>query len=104
QPVLVVANHMSWLDPLLLSATGATAFIAKRDIEGWPLVGRFVGNAGGVFIDRVDYAGLDPVIRHLGERLARRAGPICFFPEGTTNDGTALLPFATSFFEAAIQP
>lgn len=98
---LFVANHISWFDIYALNSIRAVRFIAKLDIRSWPVLGWFVEKGNTLFVDRGKRteAGrmLDVTIRALenGDLLA-------FFPEGTTTDGTHLLPFKASLIQAAI--
>lgn len=98
---LIVANHLSYLDVWVLSAITQCAFVAKKEVRSWPLVGWVARLAGTVFVDRSRPSqahGLRPQIQqHLecGERLV-------LFPEGTSTGGDEVLPFHSSLFEAAI--
>ncbi len=98
---LLSSNHISWIDTLLISSRIPAGFIAKSQIRRWPLIGRFVGGSGGIFIERRDIRSLDAGVRQAAARLA--AGKhVCWFPEGTTTDGFHLRNFTATFFQAAI--
>jgi len=107
--VLVVANHVSWLDIFALHAAGPVRFIAKAEIARWPVLGRLVAGVGTLFIDR---ARRHDTHRINGEvTAALRAGDIvAVFPEATTSDGTRVLPFKGSLLQpivdvaGAVQP
>ena len=107
--VLVVANHVSWLDIFALHAAGPVRFIAKAEIARWPILGRLVAGVGTLFIDR---ARRHDTHRINGEVTAAiRAGDIvAIFPEATTSDGTRVLPFKGSLLQpivdadGAVQP
>lgn len=102
QPVLWVANHVSWVDIFVLNAIRSTAFVAKSEIRRWPLIGWLVAGAGTVFIER----GQRQAIRTVGEKMQVRFGQgeaIGLFPEGTTSPGFSVSPFHSSLFEPAIR-
>jgi 1-acyl-sn-glycerol-3-phosphate acyltransferase len=99
---LVVANHSSWLDIVVINAVQPSAFIAKAEIASWPLVGTLVGRSGTLFIERGKRHAVHAVLQSALERL--KAGRfVAVFPEGTTNDCRQLLPFHGNMMEAAIR-
>lgn len=96
-----VANHVSWLDIQAIHSVHAVRFIAKHEIGDWPVFGRLAACAGTVFIERTRRHEARRTVAMLTERL--RAGDcICFFPEGTTSDGSTVRPFKSSLLQAAI--
>lgn len=100
-PLLLVSNHISWLDIMSLHAARYCRFVAKADMQGWPLVGRLVAGAGTLFIQRESRRDAMRMVQHMAERL--RAGEVlAVFPEGTTSDGQDLLPFHANLLQAAI--
>ncbi|MFT3719331.1 lysophospholipid acyltransferase family protein [Pseudorhodoferax sp.] len=100
-PVLLVANHISWLDIVAIHAAGWCRFVAKADVAHWPLVGRLATGAGTLYIERASRRDAMRVVHHMRDRLA--AGDVvAIFPEGTTGDGRALLPFHANLLQAAI--
>ncbi len=100
-PLLVVANHISWLDILVMNAAGPARFVSKADVKRWPLLGSLISGAGTVFIERESRRDALRVVHHMADAL--RAGDVlAVFPEGTTGDGTALLPFHANLLQAAI--
>lgn len=97
----MVANHISWLDIVLLLATGHCKFVAKAEIAHWPLLGSLTRGAGTLFIERESPRDALRVMHRMAEEL--RAGEIlAIFPEGTTSNGLQLLPFHANLFQAAI--
>jgi 1-acyl-sn-glycerol-3-phosphate acyltransferase len=99
---LIVANHSSWLDIVVINAVQPSAFIAKAEIATWPLVGTLVGRSGTLFIERGKRHAVHAVLQSALERL--KAGRfVAVFPEGTTNDCQQLLPFHGNMMEAAIR-
>lgn len=109
--VLYVANHSSWLDILALAGVTGTAYVAKSDMRSWPVLGWLAKLNETVFVDREAgrrrpqraadgaTAGLDHYVEAVGSAL-RRGRPLTIFPEGTTGDGRALLPFKSSLLAA----
>ncbi|HET6827096.1 MAG TPA: lysophospholipid acyltransferase family protein [Ramlibacter sp.] len=100
-PVLLVANHISWLDILVLHAARHCRFVSKSDVKHWPLIGRLATGAGTLYIERTKRRDAMRVVHHMTESL--RAGDIiAVFPEGTTTDGLGVLPFHANLLQAAI--
>lgn len=100
-PLLLVANHISWLDILVLHAGRYCRFVSKADVHHWPLIGRLATGAGTLYIERESRRDAMRVVHHMAESL--RAGDVLgVFPEGTTSDGLALLPFHANLLQAAI--
>lgn len=100
-PVLLVANHLSWLDIPVLHAARHCRFISKSDIDAWPLVATLARAAGTLFIDRSSRRDTLRIVGLMSEALRQR-DVLAVFPEGTTGDGGAMLPFRANLLEAAI--
>ncbi|MDO4248305.1 MAG: 1-acylglycerol-3-phosphate O-acyltransferase [Neisseria sp.] len=99
---LVVANHVSWLDIFAISALCPSSFIAMKEMQSWPLLGKIATHAGTVFINRGSRKDIGPINAAIVASL--QAGQnVCFFPEAATSPGTGLLPFKAALFESAIQ-
>lgn len=97
---LVIANHVSWLDiPALARATG-TAFVGHSGLAQVPLIRHLCAMNDTVFIARHDRASVAEQVEQVRAAIAG-AGALAIFPEGTTSDGTALLPFKSSLLAAA---
>lgn len=94
-----VANHVSWLDIIVIGACEPTRFLAKSEIEHWPVAG-WLANACGTFYIRRGKGGARPLLEKLVPHL-RAGGSIVVFPEGTTSDGEQVLPFHPRLFAAA---
>ncbi len=100
-PVLLVANHISWLDIVVMHAAGYCRFVSKADVAHWPLIGSLATGAGTLYIERASRRDAMRVVHHMRERLV--AGDVvAIFPEGTTGDGRVLLPFHANLVQAAI--
>jgi lyso-ornithine lipid O-acyltransferase len=98
---LVVANHLSYLDIVIISAAMPSAFVSKSEIKSWPYFG-WASQAGGtIFIDRRSRASTREAGKQIAERLALPV-PVLLFPEGTSSDGSEVLRFHSSLFEPAI--
>lgn len=99
--VMFVANHVSWLDIYALKQLHSVHFVAKADIRNWPLIGWLAHHTGTLFIEREKRHDTGRAVHSVAQALAR-GECLCFFPEGTTTDGTELKPFKPSLFQAAI--
>jgi len=100
-PVLLVANHISWLDIVAMQAARHCRFISKSDVRHWPLVGMLAAGAGTLFVERASRRDAMRVVHQMADQL--RAGDVlAVFPEGTTGDGTQVLPFHANLLQAAI--
>lgn len=100
-PMLLVANHISWLDIVVMHAARYCRFVSKADVHHWPVVGTLAGGAGTLFIERESRRDAMRVVHRMAEAL--QAGDVlAIFPEGTTSDGLKLLPFHANLFQAAI--
>ena len=100
-PMLLVANHISWLDILVMHAARYCRFVSKADVKRWPLIGALATGAGTLYIERESRRDAMRVVHHMAERL--QGGDIlAVFPEGTTSDGVTLLPFHANLVQAAI--
>jgi len=99
---LLVANHISWLDVAAMHAVCPRArFVSKADVRRWPVLGWLIGEVGTLFIERERKRDALRVVHQVAEAL--RAGEaVAVFPEGTTGDGRALLPFHANLLQAAI--
>lgn len=100
-PLLLVANHISWLDIAVIHAAGYCRFVSKSDVKHWPIVGTLATGSGTLYIERASRRDAMRVVHHMTERL--RAGDVlAVFPEGTTGDGRSMLPFHANLLQAAI--
>jgi 1-acyl-sn-glycerol-3-phosphate acyltransferase len=100
KPAMFVTNHISWADIPVLAAALDADFVAKSDIQRWPVIGPLARRYGPVFIAREHRSGSHSQAHLIRARL--RAGrSVILCPEGTTSDGTSILPFRTSLFAAA---
>ncbi|MBX3610725.1 MAG: 1-acyl-sn-glycerol-3-phosphate acyltransferase [Hydrogenophaga sp.] len=100
-PLLQVANHLSWLDILVMNAVHPSRFVSKADVQHWPLLGSLITGAGTLYIERESRRDAMRVVHRVAERL-QGGDIVSVFPEGTTGDGSALLPFHANLLQAAI--
>jgi lyso-ornithine lipid O-acyltransferase len=99
---LIVSNHLTYLDILIYGAVRPFVFVAKCEVRRWPLLGTLASLGGTIFVDRdrsqrVAEAG-QQVEQALEDGLA-----VLLFPEGTSSDGSELLPFRSPLFEPAVR-
>jgi 1-acyl-sn-glycerol-3-phosphate acyltransferase len=100
--VLMVANHVSWLDiPALHASAPRTRFVSKSAIAHWPLLGRLARAGGTLFIERERKRDALRVVHEVADAL-RNADAVAVFPEGTTGAGHTVLPFHANLLQAAI--
>lgn len=98
---MFVGNHISWADIHALNSVIPLRFVAKSDIKNWPVFGYLVRASNTIFIDRNSRKDAARIVNITAQSLA--AGDnVCFFPEGTTTDGTHLVKFKSSIVQAAI--
>ena len=100
-PLLLVANHISWLDIVVLHAAHHCRFVSKSDVGRWPLVGALATGAGTLYIERRSRRDAMRVVHQMVQAL-RDGDILAIFPEGTTGDGEALLPFHANLIQAAM--
>ena len=102
QSGLLVCNHLSYLDVVVLSSIGPCVFVAKRDVAAWPLFGWLAHAAGTIFVDRERRLASADVVDLVREAIAG-SSLVVLFPEGTSSDGSTVLPFKSSLLESAVQ-
>ena len=100
--VLVVANHISWMDIMAIHAVYPRArFVSKADVKGWPLLNRLVDGGDTLYLERERRRDALRVVHQMAEAI-EQGHAVAVFPEGTTGDGRALLPFHANLLQAAI--
>ncbi|MBA5776080.1 1-acyl-sn-glycerol-3-phosphate acyltransferase [Stappia sp. F7233] len=100
RPLLVTANHASWIDITVLGSRMPLSFIAKSEVAGWPVFGLFARLQRTVFVDRQRRSETGRVAREIGARLVG-GDAMVLFAEGTSNDGNGVLPFRSALIGAA---
>jgi 1-acyl-sn-glycerol-3-phosphate acyltransferase len=99
---LLVCNHLSYLDVLVLSSVAPSVFVAKSDVARWPLFGWLARGAGTIFVDRTSRLaarrGADSIRKAIGSGVV-----VVLFPEGTSSGGATVLPFKSALLEPALK-
>lgn len=99
---LVVSNHLSYLDAVIISAVMPCFFVAKMEIDSWPYFGKAARTGGTIFVDRSSQASAVSVAAQISERLSLPIPvPVLLFPEGTSTDGAELLRFHSRLIDPA---
>jgi 1-acyl-sn-glycerol-3-phosphate acyltransferase len=101
--VLFLANHLSWLDILVLAGASGTAFVSKAEVAAIPVVGWLASLNNTVFVERAERSAVRGQADALRSALAS-GQPVALFPEGTTDGGPAVLPFRASLLAALFPP
>ncbi len=99
---LLVANHISYLDVVLIGAQAPTVFVTSREIEETPILGLFCRAAGCAFVERRRKTAVVQDLAAITELLAGGLD-VMFFPEGSTSDGGAFLDFKSTLLESALR-
>lgn len=99
---LLVCNHLSYLDIIVLAARQPLAFVAKKEVRSWPVIGWLAACGGTLFIDREARRDVARVGNEIGAAL-KSGAVVCIFPEGTSSDGADVLPFRPSLLQPAIE-
>ena len=98
----VVSNHLSYLDILLYSAVRPFVMVAKSEVRIWPLLGWLTSRAGTVYVTRGGEPSTYPGVNQAMAEAFRSELPVLFFPEGTTTDGTEVVPFRRGLFHSVL--
>ncbi|QWE08021.1 lysophospholipid acyltransferase family protein [Polynucleobacter ibericus] len=99
-PYLLASNHISWMDIHAINAFKPVRFVAKSDVEGWPIFGWMAKQLGTVFIKRDNSRHGKQVANEVARVLETQS--VCIFPEGTSTIGESVLPFKPNLFESAV--
>lgn len=100
-PAVLVANHVSYFDPLIIASAVPCSAIAKREVLSWPCIGELCRRLGVLFVRRGDPSSGARVLRE-ALRLLDAGVSVLVFPEGTTTRGGSVLPFKAGAFGAAL--
>ncbi len=101
EPGLIVCNHLSYLDVVVLAACAPMGFVAKHEVRSWPVFGWFASRSGTIFVRRGKASDAARSAQAMGGALAagRR---LVLFPEGTSSGGATVLPFKSSLLAPAV--
>ena len=97
KPLILIGNHCSYLDIIILGSVLPVCFVAKSEIKGWFLFGTLASLQNSIFIDRRNFKALDS-LKKISKNLSSNFA-IIIFPEGTTNNGKRVLKFRASLFK-----
>lgn len=100
RPLLITANHVSWLDITVLGSRMPLSFVAKSEVASWPVFGLFARLQRSVFVERERRSATARTASELGARLAE-GDAMVLFAEGTSNSGNEVLPFRSALIGAA---
>jgi 1-acyl-sn-glycerol-3-phosphate acyltransferase len=98
-PLLILANHASWLDIVVITALTPAVFVAKKEVAGWPIFGWLAKLQRTVFIDRERRHRTGAATQEIAERLIG-GDAVVLFAEGTSSDGNRILPFRSALIGA----
>jgi 1-acyl-sn-glycerol-3-phosphate acyltransferase len=99
---LLVCNHLSYLDVIVLSSIQPCVFVAKHDVAVWPLFGWLARAAGTIFVDRERRLASADVVDLVRDAVTG-GSLVVLFPEGTSSDGSTVLPFKSALLESAVE-
>lgn len=99
---LLVSNHLSYLDILVLAEAQPMVFLSKAEVRNWPLIGWLTRCAGTVFIRREQKSEVATVARQIASAVEQGL-VLTLFPEGTSTDGNTLLPFRSALLSPAAE-
>ena len=99
-PFLLASNHISWVDIHAINAFQPIRFVAKSEVEGWPVFGWMAKQLGTIFINRNNSRHGKYIANEVAKALKTQS--VCIFPEGTSTVGETVLPFKPNLFEAAV--
>jgi lyso-ornithine lipid O-acyltransferase len=102
RPALFIANHVSWVDIVIIGSITPVAFVAKREVASWPLIGITTKMQRTVFVDRARRQQAGDAAGEIVARL-KSGTAVVLFAEGTSSDGNRVLPFRSALFGAVRQ-
>ena len=91
---VIIANHMSYVDGIVLGSIFPIVFVSKKEVRSWPVVGLWNILCGTIFIDRQHKQEVGVMVDEMAAKLRQEAN-ILLFPEGTSTNGERMLPFQT---------
>ncbi|WP_423198204.1 MULTISPECIES: lysophospholipid acyltransferase family protein [unclassified Cupriavidus] len=98
---MLVSNHISWLDIYVIHCWEPTRFVAKSEIRGWPVIGWLCDKTGTIFIERANKRDAHRVLHQIAGEM-KKGDLVGVFPEGTTTDGSKVLPFHANLLQAPV--
>jgi 1-acyl-sn-glycerol-3-phosphate acyltransferase len=101
-PALLVCNHISWLDIVVIHATRHCRFVSKSELREWPVLGTLATGGGTLYIQRAQRKDAMRMVKDMAQSL-REGDVLGVFPEGTTGDGIGMLPFHANLIQSALE-
>jgi len=101
-PFVLVSNHLSYIDIVLLATQLDAFFVAKSEVANWPAIGPLARSLNTIFVERGNRGDADRVV-DLMEEILRAGHGVVFFPEGTSSDGSDVMHFKSALFDAPIR-
>ncbi len=102
-PCLMLANHRSYLDPILILRNVDAFPVAKAELADWPLIGKGARQAGILYVQRNLGASRISTLKAIADTVLVRGFPVILFPEGTTSDLSGMLPFKSGGIRTAVK-
>lgn len=99
-PCMIVSNHLSWIDILMIGSVAQVRFLSKSEVADWPLVGRLATGAGTLYVNRGDRRSAEKALDDIASALAK-GDQVVVFPEGTSTRGPMPIKFRSRLIEAA---
>jgi lyso-ornithine lipid O-acyltransferase len=99
---VIIANHVSYVDGIVLGSIFPIVFVSKREVKKWPIVGQWNVLCGTIFINRQRKKEVGALVREMTRKLRQEAN-ILLFPEGTSTNGEKMLPFQTAPLAAPLR-
>jgi 1-acyl-sn-glycerol-3-phosphate acyltransferase len=99
--LLLVANHVSWLDIYLINSLCPVAFVSKADVQSWPLIGWLAKHNDTIFLQRGSRGHAHLINREIAHVISEGC-PVTVFPEGTTTEGNQILHFHGALLQPAL--
>ncbi|NJK91259.1 MAG: 1-acyl-sn-glycerol-3-phosphate acyltransferase [Blastochloris sp.] len=99
---LILANHLGYLDILVIGSAFPCRFVAKEEVKSWPLFGRFARLGGTIFVNRESRLAVAASLREIRDALSG-GELLVLFPEGTSSGGETVLPFKTSLLQTTVE-
>lgn len=98
---LMVCNHLGYLDTIIIAAQTPLVFVSKSDVRNWPVIGLLLKSAGTILADRSRRSSAAETSSEILRTMENRV-PVVFFPEGTSSDGSSVLPFKPALLQIAL--
>lgn len=98
----IVSNHLGYADGIVLGSLFPVAYVSKREVRRWPLIGQWTALCGTIFVDRKKREKVPVLVEEIAKKLREKTN-VLVFPEGTSTNGEKLLPFQSALFAAPLR-